>query len=193
MCELYQKKSLIQASWFWALFFSTAFLALPWIFKSLFFYSIHRGQGEVALAVFVLFWLILLFGAVCAYSFVMWMHYDCWSAIPLKYRRVKPDNAVLFMFIPVFNIVWGFTTWPKLARSVTDWQESAGRERSFVLYPVSLVCAILYALIFVSFLSFSAFGGGVAIYLLPVIYMFFLFFYQYVIRQIRVLSSIERW
>lgn len=42
------------------------------------------------------------------------LHYKCWCAINKSHRATTPGKAVGFLFIPIYNLFWAYTTWPKL-------------------------------------------------------------------------------
>ena len=70
----------------------------------------HPGFSET--------WLPGLVGcAVGVASAVLWamLHYRCWKALPARYRATTPGKAVGLLFVPLFNLYWGFISFPKLA------------------------------------------------------------------------------
>jgi hypothetical protein len=83
-------------------------------------------------------------------SVVFWaiLHYQCWKAIPERFRSLTPGRAVGFLFIPFFNFYWAFLTWPKLADDLASWQTSMGNPRPTQLKGLAMTYAILFVLSF---------------------------------------------
>jgi hypothetical protein len=80
--------------------------------------AILRGDWPTALA-----WLIPdLFALLLAYIAWGFLHYECWKALPERYRATTPGRAVGFLFIPAFNFVWAFITFPRLADGFNAWR-----------------------------------------------------------------------
>jgi hypothetical protein len=58
--------------------------------------------------------------AVLATIFTCILHYNCWQAVPTKYRRTTPGKAVGYLFIPFYNLYWLFISFPGLAKGFSD-------------------------------------------------------------------------
>jgi len=89
---------------------------------------------------------------VLAIVFVSILHYQCWKALPERYRATTPGKAVGYLFIPIYNFYWAFISWPKLAEGIVQWQKSLGKTaladaRSLAItYAVIFVCSIVVSL-----------------------------------------------
>ena len=59
--------------------------------------------------------------------FISILHYQCWKALPERFRATTPGKAVGYLFIPFYNFYWAFISWPKLAEGLVAWQKSLGR------------------------------------------------------------------
>jgi hypothetical protein len=86
-------------------------------------------------------------------TFFSILHYQCWRALPERFRAITPGKAVGYLFIPFYNFYWAFISWPKLAEGLVEWQKSVGRPtvtdvRSLaVTYAVIFVCTMTVSLI----------------------------------------------
>jgi RsiW-degrading membrane proteinase PrsW (M82 family) len=49
------------------------------------------------------FLLLYLSTGVAAVVFCAILHYDCWHALPVRFRATSPGKAVGYMFVPFFN------------------------------------------------------------------------------------------
>jgi hypothetical protein len=71
----------------------------------------QRGNQDVAAAIFGGSFLIFLLGFACLLTAVVakvMLWYKAWAAIQDGHARTTPGAAVGFMFIPFFNLYWGF-------------------------------------------------------------------------------------
>ena len=82
--------------------------------------------------------------AVCALVLASILHYRCWKAIPERFRTTTPAKAIGFLFIPLFNFYWAFTSWPKLAEGINRWREEEGRPPRKALPALATIYAILF-------------------------------------------------
>jgi hypothetical protein len=57
---------------------------------------------------------------------VCWFLAGCLKAIPEEHRKQQP-NMVWLLLIPLFNIVWMFFVYPKIAESFKSYFDSIGR------------------------------------------------------------------
>jgi hypothetical protein len=57
---------------------------------------------------------------------ICWYLSTCLKAIPEEHRKQQP-NMVWLMMIPLFNIVWQFFVYPKIAESYKSYFDSIGR------------------------------------------------------------------
>jgi hypothetical protein len=57
---------------------------------------------------------------------ICWYLSGCLKAIPDEHRKQQP-NMVWLMMIPLFNIVWIFFVYPKIAESYKSYFDSIGR------------------------------------------------------------------
>lgn len=80
--------------------------------------------------------------------FVSILHYQCWKALPERFRATTPGKAVGYLFIPFYNFYWAFLSWPKLAEGLVEWQKSIGKAtltdaRSLAMtYAIIFVCGM---------------------------------------------------
>lgn len=85
--------------------------------------------------------------------FISILHYQCWKALPERFRATTPGKAVGYLFIPFYNFYWAFISWPKLAEGLVEWQKSVGKPavtdaRSLAMtYAIIFVCSMTVGLI----------------------------------------------
>ena len=55
-------------------------------------------------------------GVLLLISLAVWgmLHYRCWAVLPEHAARTTPGKAVGFLFIPLFQFLWAFLTFPSL-------------------------------------------------------------------------------
>jgi hypothetical protein len=70
--------------------------------------------------VFIPFVPFMLLAAYLAWGV---LHYQCWEALPERYRATTPAQAAGFIFIPLFNFYWIFVTLPRLADGFNAYRE----------------------------------------------------------------------
>jgi predicted Ser/Thr protein kinase len=70
--------------------------------------------------VWLWFFTFALLGAYLAWGV---LHYQCWTALPERYRATTPAQAAGFIFIPLFNFYWVFVTLPRLADGFNAYRE----------------------------------------------------------------------
>lgn len=81
------------------------------------------------------------------------LHYQCWKALPERFRATTPGKAVGYLFIPFYNFYWAFVSYPKLAEGLVEWQKSVGKPtvtdaRSLAMtYAIIFVCSMTVGLI----------------------------------------------
>jgi hypothetical protein len=58
-------------------------------------------------------------------AYLAWgvLHYQCWAALPERYRATTPEQAAGFLFIPLFNFYWVFVSLPRLADGFNAFRE----------------------------------------------------------------------
>jgi len=71
------------------------------------------------------------------------LHYQCWEALPPRFRATSPGKAVGFLFIPGFHIYWLFVSFPKLAEGILRWQRESGAERPVDARGLGVAYAVL--------------------------------------------------
>jgi predicted Ser/Thr protein kinase len=71
---------------------------------------------------FIWMWLFtfVLIGAYLAWGV---LQYQCWTALPERYRATTPAQAAGFIFIPLFNFYWIFITLRRLADGFNAFRE----------------------------------------------------------------------
>ena len=91
---------------------------------------------------FCLYFLFLVFAATSLFS---QLHYECWKALPERFRSTTPRKAIGYLFIPFYNCYWAFVTWPKLAGGVFEWQKSIrGNDKLIYLRLLGCICSALF-------------------------------------------------
>ena len=103
-------------------------------------------QPQVLL--FQIFTLFSVFGIIAT---VLWatMHYQCWKAIPEKYRRTSPGRAVGLMFVPFYHVYWYFVSYPGLSRGLKVWNKDTAGTKMHTGYKFGLCIATIGTLYFV--------------------------------------------
>lgn len=87
------------------------------------YFAGNRNVGPDGSLFFGLWLLTMVAAIICGAV----LHYQLWSLLPQEYRATTPGKAVGLMFIPIYNIFWSFTTWPKLAEGLRHFQERIGQ------------------------------------------------------------------
>jgi hypothetical protein len=77
--------------------------------------------GGMLIAVFI----GLLVGLAIA-ILLLYLIFSCFQRIPARHRQMEPWQVWLLL-IPVFNVVWNFFVFPKLARSYQSYFAEQGR------------------------------------------------------------------
>lgn len=92
---------------------------------------------------------IAIFSALIAAGFFLWLHYQCWSAVPEAHRVTTPDRAAWFLLIPFFNFYWAFISWPKLIDGLLSagYRLSGNARPLAVAYAVVFVCSLTIGLV----------------------------------------------
>jgi hypothetical protein len=112
-------------------------------------YSLLQGMWEMS-------WFVLDLTAL-AFAYIAWgiLHYQCWKALPERYRTTTPGLAVGLLFIPFFNFYWAFITFVRLADGFNSWRDNLPE------LPVRDVrgLAIAKAVLFVSFWTLAFIPG----------------------------------
>jgi predicted Ser/Thr protein kinase len=102
------------------------------------------------------FWVVLDLTAL-AFAYIAWgiLHYQCWKALPERYRGTSPGLAVGLFFVPFFNLYWAFVTFVRLANGFNSWR------RDLPELPVKDVrgLAIAKAILFVSVWTIALIPG----------------------------------
>lgn len=77
-------------------------------------------------------------GAICVLAVLYWL----WSQVPSCYASTKPGNAVKFLFIPIFNIIWVFIAYYGLSKSLNKTLENEGSNQRVSERLVLIVCIL---------------------------------------------------
>ncbi len=103
--------------------------------------------SSAALAVFVLF--LALFVGCLIWHVVMWgmLLYRFWQLIPPERAATTPEDAVRFMFIPLFNLYWQFIAWGKLGKEFDREGVSRGLAALALIYCTVCLLYVLSGLI----------------------------------------------
>lgn len=104
------------------------------------FFGILAELGEDD-EVFVPWLCLAAIGVVVSWGF---LHWACWKALPEHLRFTTPQRAVGYMFIPFYNLYWGFISFPKLVDGVIRWQSARGLPTSDQLRSLALTMAIAH-------------------------------------------------
>lgn len=92
-------------------------------------------------------WKILLFLLFTLNIYYLFWLYRVFKELHTrKATDLSPGKAVGYMFIPLFNLVWGFVAWKKLGDAIANAYSQAGLARPATgivwLVPISLFVAI---------------------------------------------------
>lgn len=49
---------------------------------------------------------------------VLYLHFQCWNAVSPSHARTTPFKAIFFLFVPFFNLYWGFISFSCLAKGL---------------------------------------------------------------------------
>ena len=98
--------------------------------------------------------MLIIYGVIFAISlgimaFICYLVAMNFKAIPEEHRKITPGQVWLLM-IPLFNLVWNFFVYPKLAQSYKSYFESIGRtdvgdcdEKIGMWYCIIAACCII--------------------------------------------------
>jgi len=105
--------------------------------------SVGRSAESEVLSVFALLVGIpaIIFGSI--------LHYQCWHALPIKYRVTSPERAIGFLFIPFFNLYWAFVSWVNLAEGYEAWQRESDLTSRHTMKALGVTQAVLFCLPFI--------------------------------------------
>jgi len=127
--------------------------------------------------------IVFLFSFSCHYFFI----HCFWKSIPKRYARSTPDQAVGFLFIPIFNLYWYFVAFQggltDFNRAVADFVRSGrnngeqpirvGTTGGMIVAISWIVCHVApIPLAFLSFLILPFFLLPIPIFLFPLIVYF---------------------
>ena len=100
---------------------------------------------------------------------VAFLLYSCLDRVPAQHRKMEPWQAWL-MLIPIFNIVWAFFLFPKMAKSYQGYFAEQGRtDVGDCGEKIGLWCAICWAVGF-----FGSVVPCLNVILIPLGYLAFL-------------------
>ena len=75
----------------------------------------------------MLFVFLIIFVIVLAIAILLlYLVYSCYQRIPPQHRQMEPWQVWLLL-IPLFNIVWNFFVYPRLAKSYQSYFAEQGR------------------------------------------------------------------
>ena len=77
------------------------------------------------------------------------MHYQCWKAIPEKYRRTTPGRAVGLLFVPVYHLYWYFVSFIGLGKGLKSWNREITGRQAHTGFKLGVGIATIFALFFV--------------------------------------------
>ena len=86
-----------------------------------------EGGADAAIlgGMLIVFCFAALFGLAIA-VLLLYLVYSCFARIPARHRQMEPWQVWLLL-IPVFNIIWNFFVYPKLATSYQSYFAEQGR------------------------------------------------------------------
>ena len=148
---------------------------------------VRLEDEEAAQAITVLVLPLLVLSIV----FISILHYQCWNALPERFRATTPGKAIGYLFIPLYNFYWAFVSWPKLADGLLEWQKSLGK----LILTDARSPAISYAFIFVcdvtvSFFPTSFIPPGVRILINIASVVVAVIFYRQVVTTINEIKKV---
>ena len=85
-----------------------------------------QGPPTEVLAGMMVFILIGLAVALAVAIVLLYLIYSCYQRIPPQHRQMEPWQVWLLL-IPLFNLVWNFFVYPKLAKSYQSYFAEQGR------------------------------------------------------------------
>ena len=71
---------------------------------------------------------------------VLWLH-RAWGTVPAEYRSFTPGQAVGLLFVPVFNVYWGFRAYPGLCATYDRILRDRGRQADVTTSEYTLAVA----------------------------------------------------
>lgn len=127
--------------------------------------------GEQGLAILV--WLLMIGGGLILQAIVCWLLMTCYAAIPEGHRKMEPMMVWLLM-IPLFNLVWNFFTYPRLAESFRSYFDSRPElgVQGDCGKTLGLVLSILFAVSVVPCLGFFTGIAGLVVLIIFLIKAF---------------------
>jgi hypothetical protein len=81
------------------------------------------GGVLAALGIFLLF---VALAMLAIWIVILYLIYSCFQRIPPQHRQMEPWQAWLLL-IPLFNIIWNFFVFPRLAKSYQGYFAEQGR------------------------------------------------------------------
>ena len=92
-----------------------------------------------------------LFTVFAIIATVLWgtMHYQCWKALPEKYRSTTPGRAVGLVFVPFYHLYWYYVTYPGLAKGLREWNKEVSGKVAHTGFKLGYGIAIVLTLYFV--------------------------------------------
>ena len=104
----------------------------------------HVAAGALLAGILVAMLVGILIGVAIA-AVVAYLLYRCFQRIPAQHRQMEPWQAWLLV-IPIFNVVWMFFVFPKLAKSYQSYFGQQGRtDVGDCGEKIGFACAVCYA------------------------------------------------
>lgn len=85
----------------------------------------YGGSGQELAIQFAILGAVMIF-ALAIQAVVCWFGSQMAEGVPHEHRQVQPGQMWLLM-IPLFNLVWNFFTWPKIAQGYQAHFTAVGR------------------------------------------------------------------
>lgn len=173
------KRALIYSCSFVVSFF--AFLVMMWVTPENEILHQTNRFAEFSMGLTAMMGISLLLMVVFGYI----LHYRCWMALPPRYRYLPPGLAVGLVFIPIFNFIWIFFMYHRLARGYRDWSEEVGigTNSGLVTQAIILACFWDFSWLPWTVLRGHALSPYLFIMSLPAMLVLYIFFYRGIVKQ----------
>jgi len=87
--------------------------------------ELDAGAAAVGAGLMIAMVIGLIIGLAIA-ILLLYLVYSCFARIPAQHRQMEPWQVWLLL-IPIFNLIWNFFVYPKLAKSYQSYFAEQGR------------------------------------------------------------------